>query len=93
MVKIKKNKNKKVEINEEINNADITGRNEVFEDTVSEAMEFLNTPSISGNLIADKRLADDSTVVHDAPPMLKIEHLKKRYPNSEVYSVKDLSFE
>ena len=93
MVKIKKNKNKKVEINEEINNADIPGRNEVCEDTVSEAMEFLNTPSISGNLIADKRLADDSTVVHDAPPMLKIEHLKKRYPNSEVYSVKDLSFE
>ena len=77
---------------------------QIMEDTAAEELETLDErePEILDDVSASDdteihgRLGDfsnENTVIEGAPPMLKIDHLKKRYANSEVYSVKDLSLE
>lgn len=77
---------------------------QIMEDTAAEELEtqdarepeILDDVSASNDTEIHGRLGDfsnENTVIEGAPPMLKIDHLKKRYANSEVYSVKDLSLE
>ena len=97
--RLRKNKNATVE-----ETAVTSVESDVLEDTVAVEMEGLyedfDACEPEEVVVAEEeshaRLGDfsnENTVIEGAPPMLKIDHLKKRYANSEVYSVKDLSLE